>query len=238
MYSGIIYSAISPGGKKYYGRTLSSLKIRKRNHLKFAKMNKNTYFYNALRKYGDLFQWEIIETHETADKKLLNEILNEREIFWISKEKTHLKEFGYNGTKGGEGFIGKHKEETKEKLRKINLGHIVSDETRKKISENGVGMKGKNHSKEARNKMSKLKKGKDSWMKGKKHSLETKEKMSESQRGEKNHNYGNKFSEETKRKMSESAKGRISNRKGKTLSEETKSKIRESIKKKWADKIK
>jgi len=231
MYSGIIYQAVSPNGKKYYGRTLSSLKIRKRNHFKNAfRKNKVSYFYNALRKYETKFIWEIIEIHEYFDRKKLNDILNEREIFWIENDKTYLEEFGYNMTKGGEGFLKNHSEETKKKLRQLNLGHMVSAETKRKISENGTGMLGKKHSDETKKKISEKHKGKESGAKGIKWTEEQRKNKSESQKGEKAPNFGKKFSEEHKRKISESRKGQTSNNKGKTFSEEHKTKISESLK--------
>jgi group I intron endonuclease len=238
MYSGIIYVAISKDGKKYFGRTISSLEKRKSNHLKFAlNQNKPGYFYNALRKYGpEFFQWKIIEVFNRDSQKELNLVLNEREKFWISKEKSNLSENGYNMTDGGEGTSGFHLSgEAKKKLRDINLGREVSIETRNKISKNGVGMKGKSHTKEARKKMSKSKMGKDTWMKGKKHTEEAKQKMSESQSGEKNHNFGQAFSQEHRDKLSKSLKGKNTWTKGSKKSEETKRKISEAIKKKWQD---
>lgn len=238
MYSGIIYVAISEDGKKYFGRTISSLEKRKGNHLKFAlNQNKPGYFYNALRKYGpEFFEWRIIEIIERDSQKELNFILNEREKFWISKEKSNLPETGYNMTDGGEGTSGYNlSEKTKKKLRNINLGHEVSKETRNKISKNGIGMKGKSHTEEAKKKMSNSKIGKDTWMKGRRHTEKSKQKMSESQRGEKNHNFGKEFSAEHRDKLSKSHKGKNTWTKGSRRSEETKRKISEAIKKKWQE---
>ena len=100
----------------------------------------------------------------------------------------------HNKTNGGDGVSGA----------------VVSDETRRKMSE---ALKGKPRSKEIRRKISEAHKGKT-------HSEESRRNMSESQKGK-------TFSEETKRKLSESQKG-------KNHSEETRRKMSEARKgKKW-----
>ena len=68
----------------------------------------------------------------------------------------------------------KHSEETKKKIRKSKLGHIVLEETRIKMSEAHKGLK---HTKEAREKMSKSRIGKESYNKGIKHTKKHKEKL-------------------------------------------------------------
>ena len=100
----------------------------------------------------------------------------------------------HNKTNGGDGVSGA----------------VVSDETRRKMSE---ALKGKPRSKEIRRKISEAHRGKT-------HSEESRRNMSESQKGK-------TFSEETKRKLSESQKG-------KNHSEETRRKMSEARKgKKW-----
>jgi hypothetical protein len=89
----------------------------------------------------------------------------------------------YNRTNGGEGLSGA----------------IITDETRKKISE---ANKGENH-----------------YNYGKTQSEETKRKISEAKKGENNYFYGKSHTEETKKKISQSHEG-------KKLSEETKQKLR------------
>ena len=102
MYKGYIYCFISPSNKKYYGKTIN-LKKRFKEHEKYSKNGKSK-FYCATRKYGFYnFLFEIIEYHENDSKIKLNEILNEREIFWITKDNTMNNNFGYNLTKGGDG---------------------------------------------------------------------------------------------------------------------------------------
>ena len=117
----------------------------------------------------------------------------------------------HNRTNGGDGVSGA----------------VVSDETRRKMSE---ALKGKPRSKEIRRKISEAHKGKT-------HSEKSRRNMSESQKGK-------TFSEETKRKLSEAKKGKTfseehkrklsESQKGKSRSEESKRKLSEANKgRKW-----
>ncbi len=91
MYSGIIYCAISPSGKKYYGKTVRTLKARKREHSR----NMNHWiFTDALRKYGlDNFDWIIIESLSAKNKGDLKNLLDEREKNYQRMLKMRLAEF-------------------------------------------------------------------------------------------------------------------------------------------------
>ena len=92
-------------------------------------------------------------------------------------------------------------EETRKKLSEANKGKQLSEETRKKLSE---AQKGKHHSAESKKKISDAQKGKPK-------SEETKKKMSDAKKGKyigkDNSFYGKHHSEETKKKMSEANKG-------------------------------
>jgi hypothetical protein len=107
----------------------------------------------------------------------------------------------------------------KEKKRQKLLGHFVSEETKKKISEKAKGRpsprKGKKLSEEQIKKMSEFMKGKTPWNKGVPHTEKTKRKLKEAWKGR-------VVSEQTRKKLSEIGKGR-------TLSEETKQKLRNRI---------
>lgn len=111
-----------------------------------------------------------------------------------------------------------HNPETARKNSEAQKGKILSEETRKKISEANKGenhpMFGKTHSKETKKKMSEAKKGKPR----KPFSKEHKEKISEANKGKKQ----KPFSEEHKRKLSEAKKGKLRN----PLSKETRKKMR------------
>lgn len=115
---GIIYCATSPSSKRYYGYSSLTLEERKINHLERVKRGNKCRFFTAIRKYGEEnFIWEIIEEHFAENKKDLHEILSLREKFWIQKEKTYLREYGYNMTLGGDGRLGSEmSEETKKNL--------------------------------------------------------------------------------------------------------------------------
>jgi hypothetical protein len=93
------------------------------------------------------------------------------------------------------------------------LGHITSEETRKKISKSN---RGKKRTEEERKKMSDAQKGKIGTWNGRTHSEESKQKMREKK-------LGNKASDETKKRMSES-------RKGQTRTEEQKKKYSKAMK--------
>ncbi|WMU08104.1 putative intron-associated endonuclease 1 [Clostridium phage vB_CtyS-FA67] len=153
---GIIYVAENIiNGKRYVGQTIRKFEERQAQHKKDSE-RLDFKFYRAIRKYGwDNFNWAVIvEGVESVES------LNSLEQYWIKELDTF--ESGYNSTTGGEGYI-------------------VSDETKKKLSES---------------------------RKGRQFSEETKKKLSESKKGEKNPNYGKHLSEETKKKISGSKKGR------------------------------
>lgn len=76
-------------GKFYVGKTTKTADERFKRHFYNHKTG-NTYLYKSMRKYG--FNNFIIEILEETN------ILNEREIYWISKLSPE-----YNMTKGGDG---------------------------------------------------------------------------------------------------------------------------------------
>lgn len=130
MHKGIIYCAISPSNKKYYGMTLKSLESRKAGHIKRMIDGSKIKFSNALRKYSpENFKWSIIEYHEMDDKIELKNFLYTREIYWIEKDKTYLPEFGYNISHGGTGgdVYNSLSDE-----RKLEVNKIVSDGVKRK----------------------------------------------------------------------------------------------------------
>jgi hypothetical protein len=129
---GYIYCAISPSGKKYYGKTITTIENRKNFHREYSLDRKNI-FCCAIRKYGfNNFLWKQIEerfvnlsNNLRQDKIELNKILSEREKYWIKKDQTHLRKYGYNSTIGGEGVIG----------------YVYTEDQKKKRSENSIGDK-------------------------------------------------------------------------------------------------
>lgn len=133
-------------GKKYVGKTIN-LKNRYHQH-KYEKRN-NQHFHRSLKKYFQSGNFYIIETYYDIVKNLIK-ILNDREVFWISKLDTYdpKQEKGWNLTRGGDG----------------SAGWITSEETRKKQSAASIG---KRKTKLARQHMSESKKGHPAWNKGK-----------------------------------------------------------------------
>lgn len=161
-------------GKKYIGQTSLDPDVRWKNGLGYAG---SPHFYNAINKYGwDNFEHEIIK-----DSLSLNEA-NKLEKEFIKKYNTTDPNFGYNIMPGGKN--SPMPDEVREKISKSKMGHEVTAEARKKISENHADFSGKNNprygvhlSEETRAKISANNK---SWMmKGIKRSEETKRKMRE-----------------------------------------------------------
>lgn len=90
---GYIYKITNKvNNKSYIGQTRYTVEFRWRQHIH---KKDNTYFHNALHKYG--IENFTVETLEECEANLLNE----REIFYIAKYNT-FKE-GYNLTIGGDG---------------------------------------------------------------------------------------------------------------------------------------
>lgn len=184
----------SKTGKCYIGQT-TDFKRRKREHLNELRKHKhsNLYLQNAFDKYGeDSFEFTILEECE-------KEQANDREIFWLNNFGGFASSNNYNLCQAG-GAKG-ISEETREKLR----SRIMSEETRRKISESRKGIK-LNLTDERRRQISESNRQRFT---GKKHTEESKRKMSETLKARaKNHPAwgmtGKHHSEETKKKISES----------------------------------
>lgn len=150
--------------KKYVGQTIQKPQDRWKSHI-HKTFNPNMAINHAMKKYGiENFKFEVIDECLTRDE------LNEAESKWIEYYDTFLG-VGYNCTSGGEGYV-------------------VSEESKKKMSECSLG--DKNH------------------FYGKTHTEETKIKISETNKGHKRC-VGRKYSKETLKKMSVSGKNRTDN---------------------------
>lgn len=204
-YSGIIYLYRSKTtNKSYVGQTIDEER-RKHQHMK---ADKNTYFHNAIKKYGyDDFEYSVIETLYNENKNELYKELIARESYWIDYYNS-LAPNGYNLIKGGNDYV-------------------ISDATRKKISESVSGEKngmygkegpmlGKHHTDEAKQIMSikakeRLKNKENHPMygrhntggfKGKHHTDESKELL-------RNSHLGKPLSDKTKKIFTQQRTGRI-----------------------------
>jgi group I intron endonuclease len=117
-------------GKKYVGKTRSSLTKRIKGHLYDSLVKNSQYaFHAAIRKYGPAsFTVSVL-----AKCCSLKEI-REKEIDFITDLNT-CGVNGYNMTKGGEGTLGfKHTEETKCIISKLKKGVPMSDSFKAKLN--------------------------------------------------------------------------------------------------------
>lgn len=146
-------------GKLYFGQ---SVDVEKRLGEHKRNEKHNDHLTNSINKYG-------VENF-TFELEIATSIpyLNRLEKLFIRKYDTTNHEKGYNKDSGG-GANYVMSDETKRKISEANKGHDVSDETKRKISK---AHKGKILSDEHRKKLSEAAKGKH-------HSEEIKQKMSE-----------------------------------------------------------
>lgn len=123
-------------GKIYIGLTSMKPEERWKNGVGY---HAGTHFRNAIDKYG----WDNFEHRIIKDGLTENEA-SYWEQYYISFYNSTDRQYGYNMSSGGE-----------------SGGHPQTEETKKKISENGYhyGMLGKKHSNEAKAKMSKSRTG-------------------------------------------------------------------------------
>ena len=141
-------------GKFYIGKTVKTVQERFKRHIQRAKKKINLKLYDAMNHYGiDKFVVHVIEDNIQSE-----DILNEREIYWIAK--LNAIENGYNmaaGGNGGASIVPKHWDEKHHKNFHdylYNRGGI--EMMRKRMKENNP-MKGRKHTKESREKMAQSK---------------------------------------------------------------------------------
>jgi group I intron endonuclease len=127
MKTYIVYKATCSETKKsYIGYTNSNkgFERRKYEHYNNAFNNCRSKFYNALRKYPEKFEWEILEESiKTKDE------VKKREIYFISEFDSYKN--GYNSTKGGDGgdlseYRGDHKKKIEESIKNDIIEMYVS----------------------------------------------------------------------------------------------------------------
>ena len=146
-------------------------------------VGRSKWWHRTVAKYG--FDVIILE-EDLSEKDAL-----QREVYWINR--IGRRDLGngtlVNLTDGGEGFRGKHTDESKAKISINNargfLGKTHSDETKNKISnanKDNSYAKGHKKTEAGLKKISETSKG-NTYMKGKIHSNDTKKKISESKMG-------------------------------------------------------
>lgn len=185
-------------GKMYVGQTC--VKPEKRwNSGKGYK--DNTYFWNAIQKYG----WDNFE-HEIMASNLTKEEADNFERLLIQKLDLLNPNNGYNLQDGGSN--GRPSEISKVNISNAAKKRNQNPEWRRRQSESHIGLQagenngmyGKRHSDEAKKKQRTASLGKHP-------SEETRSKMSESHLGERNSMYGKHHSYETKQKISNARQG-------------------------------
>ncbi len=189
-----IYKFTNKLDKKVYIGQAVNIERRRKAHFDIAKKHKdNTYFHNALNKYGiDNFDFEVLI-------ECPKENLNYWEQFYISYYCSNNKRFGYNETEGGYSTCFSE-----------DVLYRMSESAKKRGNNLPEGFK---HSVESRKKNSDSHKGKTPWNKGIKTGPNPK--ISEAKRGKEGPNKGRKFSSEAKKHMSESHIGKKSGNTGK-----------------------
>lgn len=120
-------------GKKYFGQSIDiNYRLYKHKYLLKNKKHNNEHLQNAYNTYGyDNFKFYIVEKCEI-------DLLDERECYYIALYNTCDREYGYNIESGG----NKNKtlsNETREKLRIVNLGKVMPERVKIKISESNKG---------------------------------------------------------------------------------------------------
>ena len=110
LINGKIYVGKSKNCYKRLHQHLSDIKIESRNY------NENPHLLNAFKKYGDdNFDYYIVERFNEEDEEILENLLKERELYWMKELDSLNKEKGYNLRYDSEGkcFCS---EETSEKI--------------------------------------------------------------------------------------------------------------------------
>ena len=191
-------------GKKYVGQSIDIMdRLRKHKSCLCNDKHNNLHLQSAWNIYGeDAFKFYVLE-------ECPEDLLDEKEIYYIEEFQLMNDNFGYNIEPGGhrnkrmsdktkqkisQSLVGREfSEEHRRKIGDANSRREISDETKQKMSKNHADISGENNP-----------------MFGKHHSEETKRKIIENRNtlsGKDHPNYGKHLSEETKQKISESHKG-------------------------------
>lgn len=121
-----IYKITNPKGKIYIGQSVDINERRKRYEK--AKCKSQTKLYSSIIKHGwNKHRFEIVSFCSQND-------LNELEIYYSNLYNSHCNKYGLNIRDCG-GSRARLSSETKRKIAAANIGRVVSEETRKKISD-------------------------------------------------------------------------------------------------------
>lgn len=106
VYSGV-YKITFPNGKIYIGISNNMYRRMLEHNTDFRN---NLPIENAIKKYGKITQFEILEIIDPKDRDLMRQC----EKYWISYFNSNNKDFGYNISEGGDGAgIGSNNHEAK-----------------------------------------------------------------------------------------------------------------------------
>lgn len=196
-----VYVHISPNNKKYVGITKQKPERRWRKQGQGYKENR--YLTKAIQKYG----WDNFK-HEILFYGLSQKEAEEKEIELIAKYKSSNYKYGYNLDNGGR-TVGTLREETKEKLRQVNLGKHATNEAKKNMSiaQQKVRKYEKEHGiiRECTKKMM----GKNNPFYGKHHTEKTKQKIRERNSGINSAWWGKKHTKEEIKKIANAHKKQV-----------------------------
>ena len=171
---GTIYKIINILNQKIYiGQTICSLNQRFKRHLQESKNYKyNSHLYSAILKYGEEnFEISAIEIDVPSSQ------LNEREMFWVTFYQSQNPNIGYNIAEGG----NKPPKNTYWKGKK-QPSEMIEKRRQKQFGRESP-MKGKQQSKDAKDKISR---NNAKFWEGKHLSEETKQKLRNKNKGQDN----------------------------------------------------
>lgn len=188
----VIYSITNiVNGKKYFGQTTKKNPLDRWRSHKWELNNlkhDNEKLQRAWNKYGsDAFIFEVIETAQSLDE------LNKLEMQYIANNVE-----GYNIFGGGDNE--RRPPETGRKISAARMGHIVSEDTRRKLS---LKNKGRKPTVEQLKNLSQAVSGEKNGFFGKKHSDKIKKQLSKLNTGSNHPQYGKHRSNTTKQKIAQ-----------------------------------
>jgi len=114
MRAGVIYVATNiHTGDQYVGLTIKTTEERRKQHLRNARRGLRTYFYSAIRKYGE--EAFIFEDYVS--------VFDRMDLSGLEQQIIKELQARYNQTNGGEVTFGrKYNDEVKERIRQGSLG--------------------------------------------------------------------------------------------------------------------
>ncbi len=118
--------------KVYIGKTSEDPERRFYRHRHLAKQDRGFYLHSAISVHGEE-NFELIVLGSTNNEAEINDL----ERLGIEIFKSTDREFGYNGTCGGDG--GPHTDDAKRKMSIAATGRVLDEKTRNKIRLAHVG---------------------------------------------------------------------------------------------------